>query len=97
MSRQSKGNATVDTTAGGTDIVSANEKRNGIQFFNEGSVDVWLGFGEDPVVEEGIKIPANGAYTMHYGGEPAGYNKLGILAIKGIVSSGSAKVTYQEL
>lgn len=95
--RQSKGKVTVDTTAGGTQIAAANEKRNGIILFNEGSVDVWIGFGETPVYQEGTKVPAGGSAIFHYGGSPEGYGDLQILEIKGIVASGSAVVTYQEL
>lgn len=95
--RQSKGKATVNTTAGGIVIAAANANRNGIILFNEGTVDVWVAFGETPVYQEGTKVPAGGSVVYHYAGNPNGYNALTLLECKGITNSGSALVAYQEL
>ncbi len=96
-SRQSKGKVTVDTTAGGTTIIAANTLRNGLILFNEGAVDVWVAFGETPVLSEGTKVPAGGSMIYHYAGRPDGYGDIQILECKGITASSSAVVAYQEI
>jgi hypothetical protein len=97
MARQLKGSVTIDTTSGGVEIVAADANRNGIMLFNEGAVDVWLGFGENALAGEGAKVPAGGSLITHYGGRPDGYGDLTILQIKGITASGTADIAYQEL
>ena len=95
MSDPAKSATDVEQTS--TEIIPANPLRNGIILCNRGDVDVDLGFGEAAVLNEGIVAPAGGIVTLHYGGEPAGYNDIFKKAINGISASGTNKVSYQEL
>jgi type II secretory pathway component PulC len=90
-----KGNVSV-TTASGT-IIAANPKRNGVILVNEGTDDVWLGFGEAAEVQKGAKVPAGGSIVLNYEGEPSGAYDLFRTSIKGIVSTTASLVAYQEI
>ena len=95
MADPTKDNADIGTSS--AEIVGANTLRNGVLLFNEGSEDVWLGFGEDAEANKGAKVPAGGSITLLYNGEPSGaYNQF-IKAINGIAASGTNTVAYQEV
>ena len=95
MAAPSKSKTDVSTTS--VEIVGANPLRNGVILKNNGSIDVYLGFGVDAVDQEGICLPAGGSATLHYGGEPSGAYNLFIEAVNGIAASGTNSVAYQEI
>ena len=95
MAGPSKGNAKIGTSS--ALIVAANTGRNGVILTNEGDDDVWLGFGEAAVENEGMKVPAGGSAVCHYGGRPDRYDDIFEQAVYGIASGAGNVVAYQEI
>ena len=71
-------------------LMTARETRKYVLITNASDVVIWLGFGVDAVIGQGIGIPAGGAYEIEDPNMWAGI-------INAIAATGTGKVAaYQE-
>ena len=83
---------TVSVGTSTTEIVPRRPSRNYLLIINDGTTTMYLGIGEDAVLNEGIRLNANGgSYQM----TPDGGN-MSHRAINGIVSTGTAVALITE-
>jgi hypothetical protein len=84
----------VSVGSSSTAVVSANVARKGFVCVNDSDEVIYLGLGEDAVMNKGIRLNASGgSYELPISGK-MGTTFLG--AINAICSSGSKVLTYAE-
>lgn len=81
----------VDTTAGGTELLAANTQRRFLLVQNKGAADVYLRVDGGTVTSSNGLTLAPGAYVSYFaaGGVPVGQ-------VKALSSSGTITVYYEE-
>ena len=94
MASLQKGAVLVDDTAGGTLIINGSNDAEDIWIGNDNGSRIYLGIGADAVVKEGIFIDSGFQISLSKAGVPL---KSIRSQIKGIVATGTADATFQEL